>query len=421
MQTRILREYTGGVFISLTGIILKGRYCIVNQLGKGGEGTLYLARDLELGIYRAVKELPVSQKREAKLLRLLDHPFLPGMIDYAEREEKCYLIMEYIPGKSLGELLEEGRNFAPEEIARIGIRVLQIFSYLHSRKPAVYYGDLKPENLMLTEEGELYLVDFGSAVFGYARQQYNCLGTRGYAAPEQYHGKISAASDIYALGKTLEALCGKKKIKCFFFSPRLGLFIRKCCHGRETKRWNTAEEAEAALSAVRPFSLRRRDILLPAAVFFLLLFLVSGSGGEDRENLPSFEAALSPVTAWYYSMPYRSGGSELRAEISSLIERALQRLAKRYKDNEAQILLLLAGNSELQGSGAKAEMYYSELQKEGDAIPAYGLFLIRQERDEESRELYERWKQENCFKDSPSFVKDMWKKALDDAEGEAKK
>ena len=120
-------------------------------------------------------------------------------------------------------------------------------------------------------------------------------------------------------------------------------------------------------------------------------------------------------------MPYRSGGSELRAEISSLIERALQRLAKRYKDNEAQILLLLAGNSELQGSGAKAEMYYSELQKEGDAVPAYGLFLIRQERDEESRELYERWKQENCFKDSPSFVKDMWKKALDDAEGEAKK
>lgn len=372
-------------------------------------------------MYRAVKELPLSKKREAKLLRLLDHPFLPGMIDYAEREEKCYLVMEYIQGKSLGELLEEGRNFEPAEIVRIGIRILQIFSYLHSRKPAVYYGDLKPENLMLTEEGELYLVDFGSAVFGYERQQYGCLGTRGYAAPEQYCGKISAVSDIYALGKTLEVLCGKKKIKYFFLYPGLGLFIRKCCHGREMKRWNTAEEAEAALSAVRPFSFRRRDILFPAAVFFLLLFLVSGRAGEDKENLPAFEAALSPVTAWYYSMPYRSGGSELRAEISSLIERALQRMAKRYKDNEAQILLLLAGNSELQGSGAKAEMYYSELQKEGDAVPAYGLFLIRQERDEESRELYERWKQENCFKDSPSFVKDMWKKALDDAEGEAKK
>lgn len=88
----------GGDFISLTGIIIKGRYCIVNHIGKGGEGALYLAKDLELGLCRAVKELPLAKKREAKLLRLLDHPFLPGMIDYAERGEYCYLVMEYIQG-----------------------------------------------------------------------------------------------------------------------------------------------------------------------------------------------------------------------------------------------------------------------------------------------------------------------------------
>ena len=88
----------------MTGIILKGRYCIVDQIGSGGEGRMYLARDLELGIFRAVKELQISNRREAGLLRLLEHPVLPKMIDYAEREGFCYIIMEYIQGKSLAQL-----------------------------------------------------------------------------------------------------------------------------------------------------------------------------------------------------------------------------------------------------------------------------------------------------------------------------
>ena len=91
------------VRISLTGIILKGRYCILEQIGQGGEGSLYLARDLELGTMWAVKELPISKKREAKLLRLLEHPSLPRMMDYAEKDGYCYIIMEYIKGQSLEE------------------------------------------------------------------------------------------------------------------------------------------------------------------------------------------------------------------------------------------------------------------------------------------------------------------------------
>lgn len=88
----------GGDRIELTGIILKGRYCIMERIGRGGEGDLYLARDLELGIYRAVKELPAEKKREAGLFRLLEHPSLPKMIDYTEQNDHCYLVMEYIRG-----------------------------------------------------------------------------------------------------------------------------------------------------------------------------------------------------------------------------------------------------------------------------------------------------------------------------------
>ena len=208
----------------MTGIILKGRYCIVDQIGSGGEGRMYLARDLELGIFRAVKELPISNRREAGLLRLLEHPVLPKMIDYAEREGFCYIIMEYIQGKSLAQLLKEGKVFSLEEVLQIGDTVLNVLDYLHSRKPAVFYGDLKPDNLMMTSAGTLYLVDFGSAVFEYQRHSYRteCKGTRGFAAPEQYHGVIDQASDFYCLGKTLECLCGRGKWRYILRCPYFG-------------------------------------------------------------------------------------------------------------------------------------------------------------------------------------------------------
>lgn len=155
----------GAINIDLTGIILKGRYCIVEQVGRGGEGSMYLARDLELGIFRAVKELPASSRREAGLLRLLEHPYLPKMIDYTERGNFCYIIMEYIHGRSLEEYMQEGYVFSIEEILCIGDVTLQVLEYFHSRKPAVFYGDLKPANIMMTDQKRLYLVDFGSAVF----------------------------------------------------------------------------------------------------------------------------------------------------------------------------------------------------------------------------------------------------------------
>ena len=99
---------------------------------------MYLARDLELGIFRAVKELPASSRREAGLLRLLEHPYLPKMIDYTERGNFCYIIMEYIHGRSLEEYMQEGYVFSIEEILCIGDVTLQVLEYFHSRKPAVF-------------------------------------------------------------------------------------------------------------------------------------------------------------------------------------------------------------------------------------------------------------------------------------------
>ena len=113
--------------MNLSGTVLKGRYCILDPVGKGGGGKVYLARDLELGVLWAVKEIPVSDKSEARMLLKLSHPSLPKMIDYIEDNRKCYLVMEYVRGKSLGEYLRGGKHFSINEIVNMEWR-FQMYS-----------------------------------------------------------------------------------------------------------------------------------------------------------------------------------------------------------------------------------------------------------------------------------------------------
>ena len=122
--------------MNLSGTVLKGRYCILEPVGKGGGGKVYLARDLELGVLWAVKEIQASGKSEARMLLKLSHPSLPKMIDYIEDDQKCYLVMEYVRGKSLGEYLRDGKCFSANEIVKYGMEIVDVFSYFHNQETA---------------------------------------------------------------------------------------------------------------------------------------------------------------------------------------------------------------------------------------------------------------------------------------------
>ena len=102
-------------------------------------------------------------------MQYLEYPAIPKIIDYMETGEYCYLIMEYIKGQSLGELLRSGKRFSLREILALGKEIARVLEYLHSRKPPVCYGDLKPDNLMFSETGHLYLIDLGSAMFDHGK------------------------------------------------------------------------------------------------------------------------------------------------------------------------------------------------------------------------------------------------------------
>ncbi|RHV92310.1 serine/threonine protein kinase [Lachnospiraceae bacterium OF09-33XD] len=193
--------------------IIGGKYRLQRLLGSGGTAEVYLAWDIRLQKYWAVKKIrkaPGNQRmleRETELLGWLDHPALPRIVDRTEDCDAVYLVMDFIEGETLEHLL---KREGPQEGVRIwewARELAEVLDYLHTRQPPVLYRDLKPANILLQKEGRLKLVDLGIAsADGRPAEGW---GTRGYAAPEQLRGNPDCRSDIYCLGVTLYR-CGRE-------------------------------------------------------------------------------------------------------------------------------------------------------------------------------------------------------------------
>lgn len=402
--------------VCLIGNVLKERYCIVEQLGHGGGGSLYLAKDMELGICRAVKEIPIAKKKEARLMQYLEYPAIPKIIDYVETGENCYLIMEYIKGQPLGELLRSGKRFSLREILALGKEIARVLEYLHSRKPPVCYGDLKPDNLMFSETGHLYLIDLGSAMFDHGKIKQICEGTKGYAAPEQYQGYLRPGSDIYALGKTLEKLCRKKKWQWILY-PDFFWFLFRCTRKQEKYRYSDMSVVQKKIQKLenryRTITWRKRFLeAVAAGILIGTLLLIAGTLKPEE-----FSIVISEVTDLYYEARQYPEDSKGRKKCCIEAEKKLQKLNRNYGEKEQQrrIELLLACNAELLDEPEKAALYYENLLLYDAEYPVaygeYGMFLIRTGQKEASRKLWEDYKKKEKAKlldDSESRNLKLW-------------
>ena len=411
--------------MNLSGTVLKGRYCILEPVGKGGGGKVYLARDLELGVLWAVKEVPASGKSEARMLLKLSHPFLPKMIDYIEEDQKCYLVMEYIKGKSLGEYLRAGKRFSLNEILKYGMEIAEVLSYFHSRKPPVYYGDLKPDNLMLGENGRLYLIDLGGAVNGYKYQHKVCTGTAGFAAPEQYEGKINAATDVYAFGKTLSVLCGKPE--CLLFIRNMSLFrlIFRCCLKKPKMRYQTMQTVQKKLSRIQKrqsqSKIKNMLVLAGSSIVFasVVIFLLFGSNLVSGSRPFDFYEELTAITDLYYQDGFQKGSEADKKEICEKADTRLRELQKKctQKEESRKILLLLAVNSEYQENYESAGFYYEQMLLYDETYRAgygeYGMFLFRTGQQEVDQMLWTEYKsKEPMLDDTVSRNLGLWEKEM---------
>lgn len=218
---------------------IKNRYEIIKLIKIGGMGAVYKVKDLHTNKIYALKELlylaqeegaheeAISRfEREARILSELDHPTLPAVTDYFTVSNRYYLIMDFIEGKDLLDILsQKGSSGLPEDqVIDWAIQICDVLHYLHSRNPPVIYRDIKPSNIMIRDGDEkIYLVDFGiaRAVEDLGEEEQitkTSIGTVGYVSPEQVRGKPEPRSDIYSLGATMYHLLRGKPPLPFTFT-----------------------------------------------------------------------------------------------------------------------------------------------------------------------------------------------------------
>ncbi|WP_052487477.1 serine/threonine-protein kinase [Gordoniibacillus kamchatkensis] len=226
------------------GDVLEHRYRLLQVLGQGGMGRVFVAEDLRLAGKRwAIKETvpPIGDAsgflREAELLARLQHPMLPQIVDYygpSERNRCAYVVMELISGVTLdAELQHRGGRLPAATIVRIGSQLCEALVYLHGQKPEpIVFRDIKPSNIMLDEKGRVRLIDFGIARRFKPEQPGDTLplGSVGFAAPEQLRGeRTDPRSDLYSLGAVLYFLLSGGQ----YAALRSGPLAVHCTHAPE--------------------------------------------------------------------------------------------------------------------------------------------------------------------------------------------
>lgn len=256
------------------GTVVDGKYKILSKIGQGGMSVVYMAINERANKTWAIKEVRkdgiqnfevVKQGLivETDMLKKLHHPNIPSIIDVIEDEERFLIVMDYIEGNSLQKALRDYGAQPQENVVEWAKQLCDALGYLHSRKPPIVYRDMKPANVMLKPNGMVSLIDFGTA------REYkvgstgdtSVLGTKGYAAPEQYggHGQTDARTDIYCLGATLhQLLTGQDPCQPPYtrypirhYNPSLssGLeeIVMKCVNDNPTERYQSCAELMYAL------------------------------------------------------------------------------------------------------------------------------------------------------------------------------
>ncbi len=241
--------------------VFGGKYQIIKQLGSGGMSTVYLARNVKLSTLWAVKVGNKKQNEkfdllaEPNIMKNLNHHGIARIFDILEDEENIYIIEDYVEGVSLEEEIHRAGKFNEKQTIEWAKQIADALIYLHQQKPnPIIYRDMKPSNLMLGKDGKVNIIDFGIAREYKKESQSDTtyVGTRGYAAPEQYGtAQTDERTDIYSFGVTLyHLLTGKSPNEPPYeilpirqlepsLSTGLEYIIRKCTQLNPNERYQS--------------------------------------------------------------------------------------------------------------------------------------------------------------------------------------
>lgn len=323
------------------GSIIDGKYKILNVIGKGGMSVVYLAMNERANKQWAIKEVRkdgvqnfevVKQNLivETDLLKRLNHPHLPSIIDVIDGDGTFLIVMDYIEGNPLSKAIKNSGAQNQDDVIEWAKQLCDVLGYLHSRKPPIIYRDMKPSNVMLKPDGNVMLIDFGTAreFKSTSVADTTCLGTQGYAAPEQFggHGQTDARTDIYCLGATMyhlitghnPAMPPYEMYPIRQWNPMLssGLeeIILKCTQKNPDDRYQSCAELLYALDHYQDLDIENKKVqslkwkTFIASVILTLVMLLGTVG---------FTIALSMQTSSTYEYYMNQAGNSMNEEESA--------------------------------------------------------------------------------------------------------
>lgn len=275
------------------GLVKRDRYIIDRIIGRGGTSCVYLVRDIHIGKRWALKEIYNDSKlsyklaaRETEILKSIDFPLFPRIVDAWQENEAIYIVSDYVEGTTLERLL---RNIKvdKQQASKWALSIAEGLSYLHGLSPPILYLDLKPDNIVVKPDGSIKLIDFGisARITGHVVP----MGTPGYAAPEQYEdeGIVNEQTDIYALGMTYYAMRhgtpiapsvsnNLERIKnSNILDRKEKSFLLKCIAKEQTNRYDSIEYVTYQLKHFKLYPITRVGTIkyLVVIVFLVIVAL----------------------------------------------------------------------------------------------------------------------------------------------------
>lgn len=315
------------------GTLLDEKYEILRRIGEGGMSIVYLARNNRMNMQLAVKEIKndgsksvevllKGLEREANILKDVDHPVIPRIIDIVKHDGTICVVMDFIEGENLADKLKEVGRFSQDKVIEWGLELASALEYLHSMNPPIIYRDMKPSNVMLKPDGGVKLIDFGTAKTYDIENNADttALGTRGYAAPEQFGDaqgrgiyKTDARTDIYNLGATLyHMVTGKNPQEPPYemvpirevdpmLSTGLEQIILRCTKANPNERYQSCSELIYALEHYTELdddyknAHKKKVTTFATTVALALVFgviAIVGKSGMNRVNAENYAAYI---------------------------------------------------------------------------------------------------------------------------------
>lgn len=400
------------------GTVLDEKYEILKQIGEGGMSTVYLARNNRMNMQLAVKEIKKDGskstelllkglEREANILKGVDHPVIPRIIDIVKHRETICVVMDFVEGENLADKLKEVGSFSQDQVIDWGLQLASALEYLHNMNPPIIYRDMKPSNVMLKPDGDVKLIDFGTA------KEYDvennadttALGTRGYAAPEQFGDaqgrgiyKTDARTDIYNLGATLyHMVTGKNPQEPPYemvpirevnpsLSTGLEQIILKCTKANPNERYQSCSELIYALEhytelddSYRAMHKKRIQLFGTTVALTIIFAVVSIAGrvGINKMNAENYSAYIEEGNSYKTEGLYSQAASkyreafELNGEDSEAYTKFLDVYIDSSKDIETKDALVV--DDGLNVVANKIKNKYAKVDENGAVLYKMGL------------------------------------------------